>query len=261
MGQATSACASFPFSSRRESGEAPTLHHSILSLGSASSGLGEQKHIHFNEQVEQYIALETNGDDNGELDSSVIDDYEDSDSDDGGLMMKTIHSKQKLPLMSSRRAAQGNFSVDNKTIAMLPSTTLKYGEITPEPVETAMEHSNGFRNNSKFSPSICTLPGKDFKNDDAIMNWQTTGAFANIKESMAVTQQRPQNLYTCGSSSSLNCDPLDSRRAPLDMFISNERDKSEVAPEGPFEKIVDMVNTAKDIAYVIWNADRKGWSL
>jgi hypothetical protein len=256
MGQATSASAAFTFSSRRESSGNPTLHHSILSLGPPSSGTGEKKHIHFSEQVEQYIALEINGDDDGELNSSIIDDCEDSDSDDEGIMMKTIHSKRKLPLMSNTGAAQGNFSVNGKTIAMLPSTTLKYGEIIPEPVETAMEHSNGFRNESKFSLSICTQPGRDLENDNAIVNWLSTGAFTNNKESMAVTQDRPQNLYMYGPSLSLGCDQLDRRRTPLDMFMLNERDKDEVAPEGLVEKMLDTVNVAKDIGYMFWNV---GW--
>ena len=242
---------------------------SISSSGLASPGNGEKKHIHFNEQVEQCIALEMKGDDDDEPEAYAIHDYDDSDSDDGGIMMKRSNSKRKLPPLHSKRTTpRQSFSAESKTIAMLPSTTLKYRADTPEPPETAMKHSNGFWNGSKLSPSpsqetlrpskpsACIILGNDEDEDDEDMNWQPPSAFANRKDSVAVSQERFQTLQTSGSSSSLTGEPSGMRRTPSGMFMPYEEDEDDVISEGLFGKVVDTVNTAKDIAHVIWNV---GW--
>jgi hypothetical protein len=240
---------------------------SISSSGLASPGTGEKKHIHFNEQVEQCIALDMKGEDDDEPESYAVHDYDDSDSDDGGIMMKRSNSTRKLPPLGKKTTPRQSFSADNKTIAMLPSTTLKYREDTPEPQETAMKHSNGFWNGSKLSPSPSqeTLrPSKpstrlllgDDEEDDEDLDWQPPSAFANRKDSIATTQERFQNLHTSGSSSSLTGEPSGMRRTPSGMFMPYEEDEDDVVSEGLFGKVVDTVNTAKDIAHVIWNV---GW--
>ncbi|KAH8674676.1 hypothetical protein BGZ60DRAFT_372780 [Tricladium varicosporioides] len=266
MGRATSDYA-YPFSSIRISGENTNTLSSITSSG-LSSRAGEKKHIHFNEQVEQCIALEIKGDDDDEPDAYAIHDYEDSDSDDGGIMMKRSNSKRKLPPLHSKRTTpRPSFTSENKTIAMLPSTTLKYREDTPEPQETAMKHSNGFWNGSKLSPSPSqeTLrPSKpssrmllgDDEDDDEDLDWQPPNAFANRKDSIPATQERFANLHKSGSSSSLTGEPSGMRRTPSGMFMPYEEDEDDAVSEGLFGKVVDTVNTAKDIAHVIWNV---GW--
>jgi hypothetical protein len=269
LGRATSDYTGFPFSSRRLSRENPSMLSSVSSSGLASPGTGEKKHIHFNEQVEQCIALDMKGDDDEEADPYALHNYDDSSSDDGAIMMKGSKSKRKLPPLHSRRTTpRQSFSAESKTIAMLPSTTLKYREDTPEPQETAMKHSNGFWNGSKLSPSPSqeTLrPSKpstrmllvdDDEDDDADMDWQPPSAFANRKDSVSVTQERFQGLQTSGSSSSLNGEPSGMRRTPSGMFMPYEEDEDEAVSEGLFGKVVDTVNTAKDIAHVIWNV---GW--
>ena len=242
---------------------------SISSSGIASPGTGEKKHIHFNEQVEQCIALDVKGDDEEEPEAYAIHDYSDSDSDDGGIMMKRSNSNRKLPpLNKTKSTPRASFSAESKTIAMLPSTTLKYREDTPEPQETAMKHSSGFWNGSKLSPSPSQetlrpskpssriLLGSDEDDDDADVDWQPPKAFANRKDSMAVNQERFQHLHTSGSSSSLTGEPSGMRRTPSGMFMPYEEDEDDVVSETLFGKVVDTVNTAKDIAHVIWNV---GW--
>lgn len=269
IGRSTSAYA-YPFSSRRLSRENTTtsMLSSISSSGLASPGSGEKKHIHFNEQVEQCIALEMKGDDE-EPDSYAVHDY-DSDSDDGAIMMKRSNSKRRLPPLHSKRTTpRQSFAADSKTIAMLPSTTLKYRADTPEPPETAMKHSSGFWNGTKLSPSPSQetlrpskpstriLIGDDDDDDDDDLDWQPpTGAFANRKDSVSVTHERFQGLQTSGSSSSLTGEPSGMRRTPSGMFMPYEEDEDDVVSEGLFGKVVDTVNTAKDIAHVIWNV---GW--
>jgi hypothetical protein len=254
------------FSSRRLSRQNTSMLSSISSSGLRSPESGEKKHIHFNEQVEQCIALEMKGDDDEEPDYALHD-YDDSDSDDGGIMMKRSNSKRKLPPLHKRTTPRQSFSAESKTIAMLPSTTLKYRADTPEPPETAMKHSNGFWNGSKLSPSPSqeTLrPSKpstrlllgDDEEDDPDMDWQPPSAFANRKDSVSITQDRFQSVHTSGSSSSLTGEPSGMRRTPSGMFMPYEEDEDDVVSEGLFGKVVDTVNTAKDIAHVIWNV---GW--
>jgi hypothetical protein len=207
----------------------------------SSSGLqspGEKKHIHFNEQVEQCIALEMKGDDDDEAEAYAVHCYDDSDSDDGGIMMKRSNSKRKLPPLHKKRTTpRQSFSTESKTIAMLPSTTLKYRADTPEPPETAMKHSNGFWNGSKLSPSPSQetlrpskqstrmLLGDDEEDDD--MDWQPPSAFNNRKDSVAVTQERFQSIHTSGSSSSLTGEPSGMRRTPSGMFMPYEEDEDD----------------------------------
>jgi hypothetical protein len=256
------------FSTRRMSRDHPSLLSSISSSGLESREDGDRKHIHFNEQVEQCIALDMKGDDDDEFEAHAIYDV-DSDSDDGGIMMKRSSSTRKLPPLHRSTTPRPSFSTeDTKTIAMLPSTTLKYREDTPEPHESAMKHSsNGFWTGSKLSPSPSQetlrpskpstrmLLGDDEEDDD--MDWQPPNAFANRKDSMAVTQERFNNpLHTSGSNSDLNGEPSGMRRTPSGMFMPYEEDEDDVVSEGLFGKVVDTVNTAKDIAHVIWNV---GW--
>jgi hypothetical protein len=91
--QATSDYVIFPFSLRRMSRKNPSLLPSVFSSGLASPSTGEEKHIHFNKQVEQYISLEVKGGEDEEPDSYAIHDYDSSDSDDGAIMIKRTNSK------------------------------------------------------------------------------------------------------------------------------------------------------------------------
>jgi hypothetical protein len=126
-----------------------------------------------------------------------------------------------------------------------------------------MKHSSGFWNGSKLSPSPSqeTLrPSKpstrillgEEEDDDADMDWQPPDAFSNHKD-MAGSQERFQSLQRTGSSSSLTGEPSGMRRTPSGMFMPYEEDEDDVVSEGLFGKVVDTVNTAKDIAHVIWN--------
>lgn len=244
------------FASRRLS-DHPSLLSSINSSGIQSPGT-ERKHIHFNESVEQCIAVEVKGgDDEREPDIMDYDDYDDSDSDDGGIMMKRTGSGRKLPPM--HRPMNNN---DSKTIAMLPSTTLKYMEDSPDS-DTAVKHSNGFWNGSRLSPSPSqeTLrPSKpssrllngDDDEDDADVDWQPSSVFIR-KDDLTAAQGRLQNLRAPGSQ--LDGEPSGMRRTPSGMFMPEEEEEAAVS-EGLFGKVVDTVNTAKDIAHVIWNV---GW--
>lgn len=96
------------------------------------------------------------------------------------------------------------------------------------------------------------LLGDDEDDDD--MDWQPTTSFNSRKELVsAATQERSSGLQRSASSSALTGEPSGMRRTPSGMFMPYEEDEDEIVSEGLFGKITDTVNTAKDIAHVIWN--------
>ncbi|TID04558.1 Uncharacterized protein CH35J_002485 [Colletotrichum higginsianum] len=226
--RATTDYVTFPFSSRRLSRESSNLCPSSTSSGIISPS-SEKKHIHFNEQVSQCIAVDIKGDDDEDEDAGT-ERYDNSDSDEGAIMMKRSRTKKKMPLLR-KKSAKIAAAAEGKTIAMLPSTTLKYREDTPEPQETAMKHSTSYRS-PVMSPSSSqeTLrpskgSGKFFFDDEddeegeaASMGWQ----------SPTKTDDKSTGLQRSSSTNSLNAEPAGMRRT----------------------------SSARDIAHVIWNV---GW--
>lgn len=284
MGRAQSDYIAFPFVSRRMSRENSSVLQSISSSGVTSPSY-EKKHIHFNEQVEQCIALDMSGGKDDEADAySYTLDNEDSDSDEdgGAIMMKRSNSKKLLPMIGGGRGKvtrKDSTVGESKTIAMLPSTTLKYREEEDER-ETAMKHSAGWFGGLGTSASQETLrPSKppsggfllgDDSDDDCDLDWEppTQGAFANRKDSISVAQERMGSLSIGGGlggggggegseAGPSGMSGSGMRRTPSGMFMPADSDEEDMAvSEGLFGKVVDTVNTAKDIAHVIWNV---GW--
>ena len=222
-------------------------------LTNASSGIGspsERRHIHFNDEVVQCIAVEAKGDeDDGEWSTPGGDD---SVADEGVVMMKQIFPQasdvEKTP---PRTSSTG----DNKTIAPLPSTTLKYRGDTPEPPAGSIidRWTDYLSTSSSQSSSTRALqysdPSADFFLDD-----DDSGDNGN-------------GLYPTWESSQY---PLDPENQSRPWFVNAEdeeelsrhgrpslsADASEQTNTGLIDRIVDTVNTARDIAHVIWNV---GW--
>lgn len=122
--------ASVPVSSRHMG---MVSNSTIASVGSSSpsSQYAEGKCIHFNETVDQCIALDIKT----ANDYVALRRYDNDDDDDGDVVTNRENSNEP-----TRRKAK---RVTNcKTIAMLPSTTINYGEDSAEPAETAMNPSN-----------------------------------------------------------------------------------------------------------------------
>ncbi|CAP69568.1 uncharacterized protein PODANS_1_12260 [Podospora anserina S mat+] len=268
--RATTDFVGFPFSSRGVSHDGTSLFPSTRSSG-ITSPFNEKKHIHFNEQVEQCIAVEIKGDDD-EDDEPV---RYDSDSDDGAIMMKRSAIKKRRPTM--RRAASHAGNMESKTIAMLPSTTLKYRDDTPEPTETAMKHSTGIYKNSPVSPSSSqeTLrpskkSGKLFfasddddddvsdDDDDEPVRFSSKSTSASTSSSLGASfGEGGSGLRRSTSTSSLSAEPVGMRRTSSGMFMPYEEGDSESSSgTGLIGRVIDTVNTARDIVHVIWNV---GW--
>ena len=240
-----------------------SLRHSLASSGLQSPG--ERRHIHFNNEVSQCIALESKEEDDDEAEDdnrpyqaqSLLIEEEDED-DDGVVMMKQVPSKARI---SNRSTPRGSFSNESKTIAPLPSTTLKYRGDTPEPAEAQQQRGlNSFWSTGKKlspSPSQETLrpsrPNANFLIDDdeedPDLQWQPSSS--SYKD-----HQTPS--YKSSTNYDDEYDPGPGmRRTPSGMFMPYDEDEDEAAMNsGLFGRVVDTVNTARDIAHVIWNV---GW--
>ncbi len=235
--------------------------HPSTEASTASSGIHTpctKRHIHFNNRVEQCIAIDKEAMDRRDYFSAIHDD--DDSSADEMLIMRPAKHATHAKISSKRSTPRNSFSGDGKTIAMLPSTTLNYRGDTPEPKEQqSKQRERIWSGGSKLSPSpsqqtLRPSPSSNFllddEDEDVDMNWQPSTA-----------KGRKENLYPLGGLQ-VNADDDDDdpdhgglRRTPSGMFMPYE-DEGDPANAGIFGKVVDTVNTAKDIAHVIWNV---GW--
>ncbi|KAJ5112080.1 hypothetical protein N7532_000125 [Penicillium argentinense] len=245
-----------PFS--RSSTDLDHIHHrtgsSTYSLGgtltaSSSSGLtspSERKHIHFNNEVVQCIAVEAKEGDDEDWPLTFDDE---SFSDEGVVMMRQISGESSL---SNRSTPRNSFSSDSKTIAPLPSTTLKYRPDTPDPRESILDRWSSTPSSASTlspTPSVETLrPPTSSANfllddEDEDPSLDFTGHYRRdqpwfVPEDENEPASRPMRLTASG------------------MFMPYSEGEGEPASNGLLGRVVDTVNTARDIAHVIWNV---GW--
>ncbi|KAI1818436.1 hypothetical protein GGS20DRAFT_581545 [Poronia punctata] len=259
----------FPFSERRRSRANTSLFPSTANSGIASPTT-EKKHIHFDEQVKQCIAVDVKGDEEEEEEEETDPyswNYEDSDSDDGAIMMKsTKTSKRPIYL---RKKAPSSTTNESKTIAMLPSTTLKYRPDSPAP-DSAMKHSTDRRNSTStlsssssqetLRPSkasgafFCGSEDEDDDDDDDDDEDDSASAFPTepTRSSVVGDQHLRPDLRRTASVTSLEEKPAGMRRTESGMFMPYE--EGPLQPnDGLIGRVIDTVNTARDIAHVIWN--------
>ncbi|KAI0401856.1 hypothetical protein F4802DRAFT_609145 [Xylaria palmicola] len=251
----------FPFSKRRRSRTNTSLIPSTATSGLASPAT-EKKHIHFDEQVQQCIAVEVKGDDEDDEPESLRWGYDDSDSDDNAIMMKPSKTG-KRPIYSRKQPVNTNTG-DSKTIAMLPSTTLKYREDSPAPPDSAIKHSTGVRSPliSPSSSQVTLRPSKpsgplfqlsdDEDMDDSLPDYESSTSFSSTEGySRQADLLRPPSISDFREEEK----PAGMHRTESGMFMPYE--EGEARPnDGIVGRVIDTVNTARDIAHVIWNV---GW--
>ena len=302
----------------------------------SSSGIvspsSERRHIHFNEQVEQCIAVDIKGDDDDDSILAINYDY-DSDSDDGAIMMKRTVSKPRM----QRRQSNLVQSNESKTIAMLPSTTLKhFCEDTPDilgngSTGSAMKHSYRSPVLSPSSSQETLRPSKmsgkffheeddeveddyedrtdkvfgqdqyivqqpedddDDDNNDDDDDSDSDSDNDHFGMSMGGAKRRTGGLLSSASTSRLGGHSIDSALHASSTFANNggsggglkrTTSTNSIAAEpagmrrtasgmfmpydegepaggeygGLLGRVIDTVNTARDIVHVIWNV---GWN-
>ncbi|RAH71055.1 protein phosphatase regulator REG1 [Aspergillus aculeatinus CBS 121060] len=210
-----------------------------------SSGIGspsEKRHIHFNNEVVQCIAVEAKEEDDEEQRAC-----DDSLSEDGVVMMKQIHPNIGR---SDRGTPRGSISGDNKTIAPLPSTTLKYRGDTPEPPAGSIMDRWSYYFSSSTPLEQTTRPSTsanfllDDDGSDYTFEWDSNlGSQEPSHHSRPwfVNPEDDEELGHYFGSTSTGSTPTE----------DEENSNGSV-----LERFIDTMNTAKDIAHVIWNV---GW--
>jgi len=213
--------------------------------------------------VEQCIAVDAKGEDEEEYDSYTPN-YNDSDSDEG-IVMKAASRRGRSMKYKPRPKRSKPKASESKTIAMLPSTTLKYREDSPEGRETAMKHSYRSPLISPSSSQETLKPSKKSskffvdsdEEDDESEDEERISPVSSRNVVGGSLRDRPSGFRRSTSTSSLSADPEPSgmRRTPSGMFVPIEEGE-QPAVDGIFGRVIDTVNTARDIAHVIWNV---GW--
>ena len=214
--------------------------------GLQTPDLSEKKHIRFDEKVEQCIAVECKGVDEDEEDDFNHNPWakyrgDSSSSDEGVVMMKKSRKKRPLSRTSSKTSMAG----ESKTIAKLPSTTLKYR--TEESANNSEQHhSLGLWRSSRLSPS----PSQETLRPS---NPSTNFLLPEDDDDENPFTFDVQRISTPTGESS---DAGGLRRTASGMFMPFEDEDENPPPPGIIGRVVDTVNTARDIAHVIWNV---GW--
>ena len=248
------------------SGSGSPLTRTTTDLGSSnpstsSSGIqtpSTKRHIHFNDKVEQCISINKDDEDRPSCSSAVYDDDESSDED--MLMMQPVRNATKVKI-SRPSTPRNSFSNENKTIAMLPSTTLNYRGDTPEPdqQQAKQKEKSTWNRGAKLSPSPSQQtiqPSNSSANflldeeDDTDIDWQpSTGKQATVFPHGGIEinlEGEDEDSETGGM-----------RRTPSGMFMPSD-DEDNHSRDGIIGRVVDTVNTARDIAHVIWNVGWRG---
>lgn len=238
----------------------------FVSTSGSSSGMHSPdtqggRHIRFDDKVEQCIAVDFKG---GEAEDEEPDWTKDlDDSSEEELVMKTKPRRRPSSLASTR----SNLSQESKGIAMLPSTTLKYHQDDPScqghagASQSYPPRSNKLVQSSSQETLRPSHPSANFlldEDDDADVAWEPSGAFGHMrKDSVAVTKDRAPEMSLAQQGEEIGSHGL--RRTPSGMFMpfdDDEDDEDILANTGILGRFVEGVNTARDIAHVIWNV---GW--
>lgn len=220
----------------------------------SSSGLrspdpNAKKHISFNEKVEQCIAVDFK---QPELEEEEDDDDDFAwtspieESSDDELIMRSSTKKH----ISASNSQRNSFSQEGKTIQILEPTTLKCHAYdarasTPVPSDRRLATSSSQETLRPSRPYANFLLEDD---EDAGMTWEPSGAFYKGGTGAdSYDAHRGRN--------SADQDSRGMRRTASGMFMPFDEDTG-LPSTGILGRFVDTVNTARDIAHVIWNV---GW--
>lgn len=237
---------------------------------------GKEKHIRFDEVVEQCVAVDGREHCFDEMSEPDLDDRQDSalseSSSDEGLMMmhrKREHARRDSASKGKDRLSRNNSS--SKMIETIPATTLKYRTDSPDVTEEAQHHvfgKNWSAGKLSPSPSQETLrpsrPSRNFlladdDDDDLDDETSTSWSFgANNPKSSLGASVTAEPSSSRGRPDEYN--PTDGyeglegmRRTESGMFMPIDEDEDDLVAAGLFGRVSETVNTVKDIGWVLWN--------
>ncbi|EPS40910.1 hypothetical protein H072_5179 [Dactylellina haptotyla CBS 200.50] len=237
--RAVSDYATYPFVSHMATTNEGTSETTSVMESGVQSPSSSRKHIHFNDRVEQCIAVEAKEEDE-EIDGDLFDEEEEDSSDEGGLFLNMSGSR---PKNGGRQNSRSSVS-EPQTIQKLPSTTLK-AEVEPSELKQSTSSNNlsallfgaSPSSSSKLNPGSGNAFMFNEDEDDDPIEWEPK--WTNRKDSVSLNRGRfgdPDEEY----GGFPECPPTPPS-----------------GNEGIFGRAVDAVNTARDIAHVFWNV---GWA-
>ncbi|KAF4332717.1 hypothetical protein FBEOM_13479 [Fusarium beomiforme] len=235
----------------------PDSASSSVTLATESSGTmspnGERKCTHFNEQVEQCIAVEIEGIHNDDIEPDTGRYGDDSDPVDG-MMVKSRRART-WPFFEWDNTPETKLA-EAKTIAMLPPTTIKNWEEYPEQVGTASKYSR-----SPIMPSLSQDNHRPAKQTQIFVDEERDEESLDDVQLSPCTSWLPSpaedtnsGLPPSLSSDSLSEEPVDMGITPSGMLMPYEEEEMPSA-DGIIGRIIDTVKTARDIAHVIWTVN------
>ena len=238
---------------------------------------GKEKHIRFDEVVEQCVAVDCKEPEfDDETEPEVEDDppnsaLSDSSSDEGLVMLNKKRSGVKEGAQKGKISRSNSSS--GKMIESIPATTLRND--SPDVTAEAQQHhvfgKNWNAGKLSPSPSQETLrpsrPSRNFlladddgeEEDDENSNSWSFGA-SNPKSSLgASANAEPSSSRARGEGldSSEGFERLEGmRRTESGMFMPIDEDEDDMVAAGLFGRVSETVNTVRDIGWVLWNV---GW--
>jgi hypothetical protein len=241
----------------------------------------ERRHIRFDDRVEQCIAIDCKdvtidegdeSDEEGEGLDSVL--GSDSSSDEGIVMMR----RKKRVGSKKSGANRSNSAHGRRIIETLPSTTLKYRTDSPDVTQEVQHHTFGRSwNSAKLSPSPSQetlrptnpshnflLPDDDEEGDDDEVDSDSSWSFgaSNPKSSLGAAINTSSSRKDGSASYRYKSSPTATRdnafeiegmrRTGSGMFMPLDEDEDDIVATGLFGRVSETINTARDIAHVIW---------
>jgi hypothetical protein len=111
-------------------------------------------------------------------------------------------------------------------------------------------------------PTLTSHRSRDASNAAAVNEARANGGYTISRDSFSDDEEDPvRRAYGAPSSTASNdsnesCEMEGMRRTESGMFMPYEEDEDDLMAAGMFGRISETVNTARDIAHVLWNV---GW--
>lgn len=121
------------------------------------------------------------------------------------------------------------------------------GRLSPTPAREAVQRP---------SPPTFNLLESDGDDADVDMDWQPRGNFTNCEDNAPVAQEPLQEPQFADNSSCLDGKPSGITRTSSEEFTFHG-DEGDAILDGLFGRAANIVNTARDIAYLFWISGRR----
>lgn len=239
----------------------------------------KEKHIRFDEVVEQCVAIEHRDPLLGDEDNEAEDDPPNSSlsesSSDEGLVMMGRRTRPGPSQVNRRRPGRSNSSSASKMIETIEATTLKYrtdspdipgeqrpaqhhtfgrdwssGTLSPSPSQETLRPSRPSRNYLRMEPD------EEDAAEDESANWSFGSSNPRSSLGAAVNAGESSSSGDFFNATDGYEGMQGMRRTESGMFMPIDDDEDDLVAAGLFGRVSETVRTAKDIGWVLWESFR-----